>query len=260
VISGVKERALVVLLALRVGRVVPAKRLIEWVWDGQPPASAEAALRVLVSRVRKALAAAGADEVVRTRTPGYLLMVDEVDVHVFKQLSARGRSELAAGHPQVAAATLSEALGLWRGERLAEDACEQIGAESTRWEEARLAAEEAWLEANLACGYHADLVGELALLCHMHPLRERLWAHRITALYRCGRQADALAAYQQLRCLLADELGIDPSAPLRQLEAAVLAQDPALDGVAVAHPPFQLGHERVHRARPRTPPSRSRCS
>jgi DNA-binding SARP family transcriptional activator len=219
VISGAKERALVVLLALRAGRVVPAGRLIEWLWDGQPPASAEAALRVLVSRVRKALARVGAGEVIRTQTPGYLLMVDEVDAPLFEQLAAQARSELAAGQPQTAAATLAEALALWRGERLAEAGCEQLGAESTRWEEARLAAVEARIEADLACGRHAELVGELELLCYAHPLSERLWAHRITALYRCGRQADALAAYQQLRRVLADELGIDPSPPLRGLEA-----------------------------------------
>jgi DNA-binding SARP family transcriptional activator len=236
VISGAKERALVVLLALREGRIVPVERLIEWLWDGRPPASADATLRVLISRVRKALGTAGAGRVIHTRAPGYVLMVDEVDVHRFELLTARGRSELAAGHPRIAADTVSEALELWRGDRLAEAGYGQLAAESTRWEEERLAAEEVRAEAGLECGRHADLVGGLEVLCRLHPLRERLWAHWILALYRCGRQADALAAYRRLRTTLGDELGIDPSVPLRQLEAAILAQDRALAAPQAGEP------------------------
>src|SRR4051812_47222581 len=170
-ISGVKERALVVLLALHADRVVSAETLIEALWEPEPPPSAEASLRVLVSRVRKALATAGAIQVVRTRARGYLLDADEVDAHAFEQLSTRGAAELAAGRPREASATLAEALALWRGERLAETGSEALRAESARLEQARLAAMEARIEADLACGRHAELVGELELLCHRHPLR-----------------------------------------------------------------------------------------
>jgi DNA-binding SARP family transcriptional activator len=240
VVSGVKERSLIVLLALHAGRVVSAADLIAALWDSDPPASAEASLRVLVARVRKALAAAEAQEVLRTRPPGYVLDVDEVDAHRFEQLAARGRAELVAGRADMAAAVLAEALGLWRGERLAEVGTERLRAESARWEEARLGVVEARVEAELACGRHTELLGELELLCHRYPLRERMWAHRITALYRCGRQADALAVYQQLRATLAEELGIDPSPPLRRLEAAVLAQDHGLDA-PTPRPPAGVG-------------------
>jgi predicted ATPase/DNA-binding SARP family transcriptional activator/class 3 adenylate cyclase len=236
-ISGVKERALVVLLALHADRVVSAETLIEALWEPEPPPSAEASLRVLVSRVRKALATAGAIQVVRTRARGYLLDADEVDAHAFEQLSTRGAAELAAGRPREASATLAEALALWRGERLAETGSEALRAESARLEQARLAAMEARIEADLACGRHAELVGELELLCHRHPLRERLWAQWITCLYRCGRQADALGVYQRLRSTLAEELGIDPSQELRRLEAATLAQDPSLDWTPPIEPP-----------------------
>jgi DNA-binding SARP family transcriptional activator len=239
VIRGVKERSLVVLLALHAGRVVSTAELIAALWDGEPPASAEASLRVLVARVRKALDAAGARGELRTRPPGYLLAVDEIDAHRFERLRGQGRAELAAGRPAAAAAVLTEALRLWRGERLAEVGTERLRAESARWEEARLGAVEARIEAELACGRHAELLGELELLTRQHALRERLWAHRITALYRCGRQADALAVYQQVRATLAEELGIDPSPPVRRLEAAILAQDPELD--APTPPPADVG-------------------
>ncbi|MGY1761411.1 FxSxx-COOH system tetratricopeptide repeat protein [Geodermatophilus sp. SYSU D00779] len=232
-ISGRKERALVVLLALHAGRMVPTESLIEALWGPEPPVSAEASLRVLVARVRKALAGAGARDVVQTRAPGYLLAGAEVDTQLFERLSARGQAELAAGRPRAAAATLGEALALWRADRLAETGSAALQAESARLEEARLAAVEARIEADLGCGRHTELVGELELLCRTQPLRERLWAHRITALYRCGRQADALGAYQQLRATLADELGIDPSPELRRLETAVLTQDPSLAGGGV---------------------------
>ena len=229
-ISGRKERALVVLLALHAGHMVPTDTLIEALWGAGPPPSAEASLRVLVARVRKALAGTGVRDVVRTRAPGYLLDGAEVDTQLFERLSAQGRAELAAGCPRAASATLGEALALWRAERLAETGSAALRAESARLEEARLAAVEARIEADLGCGRHAELVGELELLCRAQPLREQLCAHRITALYRCGRQGDALGAYQQLRATLADELGIDPSPGLRRLETAVLTQDPSLAG------------------------------
>jgi DNA-binding SARP family transcriptional activator len=226
-VSGGKERALLVRLALQAGRVVPSDRLMEALWDGVPPASAEASLRVLVSRVRKALSAVGADHAIGTRSPGYVLAA-EVDAARFEALSVRGRGELAAGRPEQAWATLTEALALWRGDRLAEVGTEYLLAEADRLDEARLTVLEARIDSDLACGRHGEVLGELAALCSAHRYREGLWAKWITALYRCGRQADALSAYHDLRSTLVAELGIDPSPGLRGLEAAVLAQDPDL--------------------------------
>ena len=236
VIRGSKERALLVRLALEPGRVVSCGRLVDSLWDGEPPASAEVSLRVLVSRVRKALSTAGAGDVLQTRPPGYVLLAEEVDAARFETLSARGRSELAAGRSHQAAATFAEALGLWRGDTLAEVVSDDLRAEATRLEQSRLTTLEARIEADLACGRHTEVLTELEALCHAHPLREGLWALWITALYRGQRQADALAAYQRLRLVLTEDLGIDPSPPLQRLEAAVLAQDPMLTG------PPRTGH------------------
>jgi DNA-binding SARP family transcriptional activator len=146
-------------------------------------------------------------------------------------LSARGPAELADGRTGRAAATLAEALALWRGDRLAEVGSGHLRAEAARLDQTRLSVLETRIEADLACGRHADVHAELEALCRAHPLREglwALWALWITALYRCSRQADALAANQELKGVLAEQLGIDPSPQLRQLEAAVLAQDPVL--------------------------------
>ena len=249
-IRGGKERALLVRLALGSGRAVSPDLLVAALWDGKPPASADASVRVLLSRVRKALSAAGADDVIRTRPPGYVLSVDEIDAVQFEVLSARGRVELAEGRPDRAATTLTEALALWRGDTLAEVGSEYLRVEAARLEQTRLAVLEDRIAADLACGRHADVHAELEALCRTHPLREGLWALWITALYRCSRQADALAAYQELKGVLAEELGIDPSPRLQLLEAAVLAQDPMLaaptgprspDGPAPVPLPEQLG-------------------
>jgi DNA-binding SARP family transcriptional activator len=229
-IGAAKERVLLGLLALNAQRVVSAERLIDALWGEDPPESAGVSLRVLISRLRKSLAAAGCDGTIRARPPGYVLAGDEVDVDVdrFQALAARGTAQLAAGSARAAAATLRAAVALWRGDRLAESSETRLGGEAARLAEARLAVLEARVDADLACGRHAELVGELEELCRAHRLRERLWAQRMLALYRCGRQADALAAGQQLRTTLADELGLDPGGELRRLEAAILAQDPAL--------------------------------
>jgi DNA-binding SARP family transcriptional activator len=185
-IQGAKERALVVSLALKCGRTVSRDRLVEVLWDGNPPASAEASLRVLVSRVRHALARAGAQSVIQTRPSGYVLLAVEVDAHRFEELSLRARSELAKGHPAESFATSRRALGLWRGDQLGV-VTTGVLAEATRLEELRQATLETRIEAELACGRHAALIGELEALCRAHPLREGLWALLVTALYRCQR-------------------------------------------------------------------------
>jgi DNA-binding SARP family transcriptional activator len=229
-IGAAKERLIVVLLALNIGRVVPIDRLVDATWADEPPKSANTTVRVLVSRLRKTLAAAGCREVIDTRPPGYLMAADSVDVDVqrFQALADRGRARLAAGSAPEAAAILRAALDIWRGDRLAEADNPRLAGEAARLAEARLSTLQARVDADLACGRHLDLIGELDELCHNHRLREPLWAQRMLALYRCGRQADALAAYQQLRITLADELGLDPGSDVRKLQAAILAQDPTL--------------------------------
>src|SRR3954470_22166249 len=231
-IGAAKERLILVVLALNAQRVVSTERLVDALWGEDPPESAGGSLRVLMSRLRKSLAVAGCDAAIHARSPGYVLAGDDVDVDVdvdrFQALAARGSAQLAAGSTRAAAATLRAALGLWRGDRLAESSETRLAGEAARLAEARLAAGEARIDADLACGRHAELIGELEQLCHTHRLRERLWAQRMLALYRCDRQGDALPAAQQLRTILADELGLDPGSELRRLETAILAQDPAL--------------------------------
>src|SRR3954454_21118689 len=231
-IGAAKERLILVVLALNAQRVVSTERLVDALWGEGPPESAGVSLRVLMYRLRKSLAVAGCDAAMHARSPGYVLAGDDVDVDVdvdrFQALATRGAAQLAAGSGRAAAATLRPALALWRGDRLAESSETRLAGEAARLAEARLAAVEARVEADLVCGRHAELIGELEELCRTHPLRERLWAQRMLALYRSGRQADALAAYQELRTTLADELGLDPGGELRALERAILAQDPAL--------------------------------
>jgi predicted ATPase/DNA-binding SARP family transcriptional activator len=216
-------------LLIHAGEVVSADRLIEDLWGEHPPAHATNALQAVVSRVRKALGPAG-QELLVTRAPGYVLAVapDQLDAGRFEQLVADGRRLAERGAPG-ATARFAQALALWRGPPLADFAYQDFAqTEIARLEEARLAAQEDWIEAQLADGHHAQLVGELEQLVAANPLRERLRAQLMLALYRSGRQADALALYRQGRAVLDEELGLDPSPTLRQLERAILTQDPAL--------------------------------
>jgi hypothetical protein len=172
-----------------------------------------------------------------TRQPGYLLRVrpGALDTARFEELTTEARRALASGAADTAASLLRQALGLWRGEAFGEFLDTDFGAaEADRLTELRLAAQEDRLEANLQLGRHRELVAELEGLVRDQPLRERLWAQLLLALYRSGRQADALLAYQRARSVLVEELGIDPGAELRRLHAAILAQDPGLDLLAAA--------------------------
>src|SRR5215208_4990814 len=226
-LGGPKPRALLAVLLLHPNEAVPADRLIDELWGEDPPEGAAAALRVNVSRLRKALP----QEVLTTRSPGYVVRVepDQLDLHRFERLVDEGRSLLARGLAADASHRLRDALSLWRGPALLDFAYESFARAATvRLEEIRLAAVELWLDADLALGCHDELVGELAGLVADHPLRERLRNDLITALYRSGRQAEALAAYQDARRALVDELGIEPSPALQELERAILRQDPAL--------------------------------
>jgi predicted ATPase/DNA-binding SARP family transcriptional activator len=233
-LGGSKPRALLALLLLHRGETLGAERLIDELWGERPPATAAKSLRVHVSRLRRALSARPArhsGELLVTRGHGYQLMVDSelLDAHRFERLVAEGRSELAAGRPQPAAAALTEALSLWRGRPLDDLAYEPFAQpEIARLEDLHIATLEDLVEARLALGRHAEVVAQLETLIADHPYRERLRAQLMLALYRCERQADALQAYQDARRALVEEIGIEPGERLRELERAILAQDPRL--------------------------------
>jgi predicted ATPase/DNA-binding SARP family transcriptional activator/pimeloyl-ACP methyl ester carboxylesterase len=220
-----KQRALLALLLLRRGAVVPGAQLIEALWGEEPPGTAQTALHGHVSALRKLLG----PERIRTRPPGYMLDVSpgEVDLGRFEALVAQAR-----GHddPAARSACLREALALWRGEPLTELRGEPVAdLEIARLVELRVTALEDRIEADLALGRHHELVSELEPLVAEHPFRERLRGELMLALYRCGRQVDALQVYQSGRRALVEELGIDPGPALRQLELGILRQDPSLE-------------------------------
>jgi len=212
-----KPRALLALLILNAGRVVAADRLIDELWGDDPPATAHTALQVYVSKLRKALG----DGAIRTQPPGYVLDVGDVDLTRFERLSAEARD----AEPARAAELLREALALWRGNALCDV---ELPLEASRLEESRLAVVERRIEAGLSTGGGADLVGEVEGFLPEHPLRESFRAQLMLALYRAGRQADALEAYRAARRTLVEELGIEPSARLQQVEHAILKHDAAL--------------------------------
>ena len=241
-LGGSKQRALLALLLLHPNETLATDRLIDELWGERPPARAAKTVQMQISRLRKALAGetgARSDGVVVTRERGYELRLDpdRVDAHRFERLVAEGRSELAGGHARSAVSALEEALSLWRGAPLAELAYEPFAQrEIARLDDLRLAALEQLIEAKLALGGHAEVVGRLEALIAEHPYREGLRAQLMLALYRCDRQAEALQAYQDARRTLVEELGIEPGERLRELERAILAQDPALQLAAKAEP------------------------
>ena len=227
-----KQRALLALLLLNANEVVSRDRLIEALWGESAPSTAAHAIDVYVSRLRKALAQReDAAPRLHTRSPGYVLEVapDAFDVEQFERLRAEGARALEERQLEVAAGKLREALALWRGPALVDFAYEPFAQdEIARLEELRLATLERRIEADLALARQAELVPELEALVAAHPLRERLRAQLMLALYRVGRQADALAVYRETRRLLQAELGLEPAPFLRDIEAAILRQDAGL--------------------------------
>jgi DNA-binding SARP family transcriptional activator len=226
-VPGAKERALLAGLLVHAGRVVSTDRLVEDLWGEAPPGNPANTLQGRVSALRRALGSAGSRLLV-TRPPGYVLEVDpdRVDAARFEALVAEATALGPAQGPQ-AARLLAEALGLWRGPALAEFADQPWArVEAARLEELRLTAVEALAALRLAAGDHTGLVGELEGLVAAQPTRERLRGLLMVALYRSGRQADALEVYQATRVVLAEELGIDPSPELQRLQQAILVQDP----------------------------------
>jgi DNA-binding SARP family transcriptional activator len=246
-IGGPKQRALLALLLLSANRVVSRERLIGELFAEQSLNSADHALRNHVSRLRKVLAPAAADEPrLVARAPGYLLRVEpgELDLEHFERLVTAAREALAVGDASAAAGSLQAAERLWQGRPLADLELEPFArVEVERLEELRLGAVEERIDAELALGRQLALVAELETLGAEHPYRERFHAQLMLALYRCGRQAEGLEVYRRTRTLLNEELGLEPGVELQELERAILVQDPALevtvDGRETAVSPLQ---------------------
>ena len=225
-LGGRRQRTVLAVLLLNANGVVSGDRLIDEVWGDYPPSTARKSLQAYVSRLRGLLG----DGVLEPSPPGYVLRVDSrhFDAERFAELAHRGRESMETD-PALAAASLREALGMWRGGPFADLADEpSLRSAITRLEDQRLAAVEDRIEADLRLGRHGHLVGELESLIDRHPLRERLRGQLMLALYRSGRQAEALRAYQETRQNLAEELGIEPSPELQRLEERILSQDPGL--------------------------------
>ncbi|HEX5856591.1 MAG TPA: BTAD domain-containing putative transcriptional regulator [Microbacterium sp.] len=226
-LGGGKQRAVLALLLLNANRVVARERMIEQLWGELPPATAATALHGHISSLRKVLG----PDVIATRPPGYVLetAIGELDLERFEWLLAEGRDALERGDPDRAAERLRAALELWRGEALSDIAFEPfVRTEAARLEDLRLDAVQDRIEADLTTGHGTELVGELERLVAAEPLRERFWAQLMLALYRSGRQADALDAYRRARQTLVSQLGIEPGPELRDLERRILAHDPTL--------------------------------
>lgn len=223
-----RQRALLAVLLLHANETVVAESLVEELWDGTPPPSATKIVQNYVSRLRRELG----DGRLLTRGRGYELRVEpgELDVDRFRCELEAGRRALGSGDPELATATLGAALALWRGPALADFSDERFAhAEIDRLEDLRLAALTERIEADLTLGKHAELIGELEALATRHPFQERLCGQRMLALYRAGRQAEALEVYREMRRSLVDELGIEPGRSLQALERSILTQDPGLD-------------------------------
>jgi predicted ATPase/DNA-binding SARP family transcriptional activator len=226
-LGGPKQRAVLAMLVVDLGRSVHADRFIDEIWDGE--ATAARSLQVYVSELRSLL---GGRDSIRGDAGGYRLTLgrEAIDAARFADVVEAGRRMAAAGDPERAAETLRRALTLWRGRAFADVADEAfVQAEGARLEELRLVATEMWADAALAIGHHAGLIPDLEALVAKEPLRETPRRQLMLALYRTGRQADALAAYHDARRVLRDELGIEPGPGLKQLEIDILRQDPTLD-------------------------------
>ena len=245
-LGGVKQRAVLALLALDVGEVVPLDRLVDELWHDDPPEHATLGLQSYISRLRRLLARAAGEpdrSMLVTRAPGWCLTAppEAVDAYRFDELASRARAALRRAAPAEAYTAATEALGLWHGAALADLTELATSAAVEQLEQTRLAVAEDRLDAQLGLGLTPEAVTEASRLTELHPYRERLWGALILALYRSGRQADALSTFARVRSRLADDLGIDPGAELNRLHERVLRQDPALNEASgVAPPPVAI--------------------
>lgn len=243
-LGGPKERLLLAALLLHPGRVVSTRRLVDILWGEDPPARAQATLQVHVSNLRKRLEPhrPGID----TCMPGYLVAVtpQELDLLRFEELTAQAGQRAMDGERGEAALLYDHALKLWRGPALADqESADFVESSRALLDERRLAAEEERLTLLLGLARNQEALVLAEQMLELHPLREALWGHQMIALYRMGRQADALAAFRRCRDMLLDDLGVDPTPPLRALEAAILRQDPALDALPTPRPADGSGPE-----------------
>ena len=233
-LGGPKQRATLAILLLSVNRVVSVDRLADDLYSGAAPVTAVTQVQRQISELRKAL---GTESTIDTRPPGYVLRVapEQVDLRRFERLAEEADRALSQTQARLAADLLREALDLWRGEALADFTYEPFARSAIeRLEELRLAALEQRIEADLQLGRHAGVTAELEQLVAEHPLRERFCRQLMLALHRSGRQAEALKVYGEARENLVEEFGLEPSTGLRELERAILAQDPALDATELA--------------------------
>jgi DNA-binding SARP family transcriptional activator/DNA-binding beta-propeller fold protein YncE len=231
-LGGPKQRALLGLLLLHANEPIPRERLIEELWGDAAPKTVNAVLNVYLSKLRRLLADGAGEQLLLTQAAGYLLRVppEGLDAHRFDALLEQGRQEFASGEVDRASRTLRDALALWRGAALADLTFERFAqSEIARLEELRLTALEARIEADLALGRHDSLVAELETLVAAHPYREGLRAQLMLALYRSGRQAEALETYRRARRTFSEELGIEPGPRLQELEGAILRHDSSLE-------------------------------
>jgi DNA-binding SARP family transcriptional activator len=243
-VGGRRQRGVLAILLLRANQVVPVEQLADELYDGAAPATATGQVRDQVSQLRKLLGP-DAESILETRAPGYLLRIEgqELDALEFERMVEQASRELDQGDAKSAAERLRTALALWRGPVLADFAYEPFAQPAiARLEELRLAALERRIDADLRLGRNGTLVGELEELVAAHPLREQLRGQLMLALYRAGRQAEAVGLYHEGRRLLVDELGIEPSSELRELASRVLRQDTSLaaDGSAEAGPEREI--------------------
>ncbi|EOD68402.1 AfsR/SARP family transcriptional regulator, partial [Amycolatopsis vancoresmycina] len=222
VVTARRQQVVLALLLLNGNRVVPLEVLLDALWGAAPPATARAQVQTCVSALRRALATAGLGERISARGSGYCLDLapGELDLHAFEALVARGR---AARRPEDARAAFREALALWRGDPLTGIDSGVVRAHQVRIAERRVEVLEDCLDAELELGLHREVVGEISVLTEEHPLRERFVLQLMTALHRCGRRVEALAAYRAVRRRFVDELGLEPGAALRELHQDILA-------------------------------------
>ncbi len=229
-LGGLCTEKVLATLLLDAGRVVPVPRLVDALWDEDPPATAAKQARNAASRLRRLLAACGAPDAIVTHGAGYRLAVpdDGLDARLFEARVSQAEAAASAGQLAGAAQALRTALGLWRGPALDGIPGRTIGTAASVWNERRYAVLETYCDHQLALGRHREILGELAALTADHPLREKPAGQLMLALYRCGRQADALTLYARTRKLLAEEMGLDPGPELQRLHQQILTADPAL--------------------------------
>ncbi|OLF13209.1 hypothetical protein BLA60_07120 [Actinophytocola xinjiangensis] len=237
-IGGTRQRVVLAMLALNANRVTPIDQLIDAVWDTEPPTTARAQIQICISALRRILSTAGGTTKIRTRAPGYLLEIAESDLDTaqFAGLVTSARAHVDAGRMSEAVATLRSALALWRGFALAGLQSELVRRGAAQLEDERLAAIMERIRLDLTLGRHEEIVGELFALVKEHPLRERLYEFLMLALYRSGRQAEALEVCRRARATMMEELGIELGQGVRRLETAILNSDPELD-IAPSNPP-----------------------